>query len=636
MVKMKLPHANFLNQLIKGRWMMAVASFYILSCCGTSYIFGIYSGAIKKELHYNQETLDTLSFFKDIGGNVGIIAGLMNDVLPAWTVLIVGGIMNLFGYLMIWLAVTHRVARPPTWQMNLFMCAGANSQTFANTGVMVTFVKNFPLGRGEVMGVLKGFVGLSGAIFTQAYLAIYGEDTRGAIFLIALVPSVVTFIFVSFIRIMTPVDDKHEKRNFYSFLYLAFLIAAFLSIAIIVENVGNIPTWCYKAFGAMTVLLVISNIAIGVRAELAYKKQMQRLESTASEDKNSHELSIANKIHKAENKAILADTYHTGVNEGLSSTEEEYIDKSHALGATMAVSMESDVGNRSTKHTNMPLVPVGGREQASKNGNSSSKPKFVTKLRHFLTNWPKRGDDFTIPQALLSLDLWLLFFSHACGTGAGLTAIDNMGQIGESLEYSPKSISTFVSLISIWNFLGRVGAGFGSEILLRRYRCPRTLVFTVVLAIACIGYIVIAFPTTNSIYIASIIEGFCSGAKTALYFVIMSELFGLKYYATLQSVGGIASPLGSYLLNVRVAGHLYDRAARRQQAQAPALLQGDFKCMGHECFRLTFLIMALVSGFGSLISCFLVVRTSNFYKEDIYSRFQVKPDNERRQCETGQ
>eukprot|EP00250_Pteridium_aquilinum_P004156 c14387_g1_i1 orf=1-372(-) len=119
-------HVNSLLQLLKGRWMMAVVSFYILFCSGGTYIFGIYSGAIKKELHYNQEMIDTLSFFKDLGANVGIISGLMNEVLPAWTVLAVGAAMNLFGYLMIWLAVTHRIARPPTWHMNLFLCIGAN------------------------------------------------------------------------------------------------------------------------------------------------------------------------------------------------------------------------------------------------------------------------------------------------------------------------------------------------------------------------------------------------------------------------------------------------------------------------------------------------------------------------------
>ncbi|KAI5069772.1 hypothetical protein GOP47_0016073 [Adiantum capillus-veneris] len=586
MVKMKLPHANLIKQLINGRWMMAVASFYILACSGATYIFGIYSGAIKKELHYNQETLDTLSFFKDIGANVGIIAGLMNDMLPPWIVLIVGAFMNLFGYLMIWLAVTHRIARPPTWQMNLFICAGANSQTFANTGVMVTFVKNFPQGRGEVLGIIKGFVGLSGALFTQAYHAIYGDDSRGVIFLIALLPSLVTFIFIFFIRIITPVYDKREKRTFYSFLYLALLIAAFLSLAIIVENVVEIPLWCYKAFGAMSVMLVVSNMAIGVRAELAYMKQRPRLESSTVNGKKEQELSIANELPNVGIKATLS-------------------------GKTPS-SCQLDV-----------------------NEDSSRKPKFVTKLKLFLEDWPQRGDDFTIPQALLSMDLWILFLSLTCGVGAALTAVDNMGQIGESLGYSPRSISTFVSLISIWNFLGRVGSGFGSEILLRRYRCPHTLILTMVLAMACIGYILIAFPTTNTLYIASIILGFCFGAQLSLYFAIMSELFGLKYYATLQSVGGIASPLGSYLLNVRVAGHLYDRAAQRQFVQAPGHMHGELKCMGHECFRLTFLIMTTVSGFGSLVSCVLAVRTRNFYSQDIYRRFHVKPDNGERPCESG-
>ncbi|PKI26150.1 hypothetical protein CRG98_049161, partial [Punica granatum] len=49
-----------------------------------------------------------------------------------------------------------------------------------------------------------------------------------------------------------------------------------------------------------------------------------------------------------------------------------------------------------------------------------------------------------------------------------------------------------------------------------------------------------------------------------LLFAIISEIFGLKYYSTLYNVGAAASPFGSYILNVRVAGWLYDREARRQ------------------------------------------------------------------------
>ncbi|PNX64111.1 MFS transporter, partial [Trifolium pratense] len=68
------------------------------------------------------------------------------------------------------------------------------------------------------------------------------------------------------------------------------------------------------------------------------------------------------------------------------------------------------------------------------------------------------------------------------------------------------------------------------------------------------------------------------------------ELFGLKYYATLYNFGSVASPLGLYVLNVRITGHIYDKEAA------------------------TF--------FGAAISLILVARTRKFYKGDIYKRFR--------------
>lgn len=43
--------------------------------------------------------------------------------------------------------------------------------------------------------------------------------------------------------------------------------------------------------------------------------------------------------------------------------------------------------------------------------------------------------------------------------------IDNLGQMSQSLGYDNTHV--FVSMISIWNFLGRVGGGFFSEIIVR-------------------------------------------------------------------------------------------------------------------------------------------------------------------------
>jgi hypothetical protein len=74
---------------------------------------------------------------------------------------------------------------------------------------------------------------------------------------------------------------------------------------------------------------------------------------------------------------------------------------------------------------------------------------------------PRRGQDFTLGQAIVKADFWLLFFSFFCGVGSGVTAINNLAQMGEAQGYS--DVSIFVSLISIWNFLGRLGGGALSE-----------------------------------------------------------------------------------------------------------------------------------------------------------------------------
>ncbi|VAI23459.1 unnamed protein product [Triticum turgidum subsp. durum] len=575
--------ARFARQVVLGRWFMVFACLLILSASGATYIFGLYSKVLKSALGYDQQTLNTFAFFKDLGANVGVLSGLINEVTPPWVVLAIGAAMNLVGYLMIYLAIDGRTARPPVWLMCVYICVGANSQSFTNTGALVTCVKNFPGSRGAVLGLLKGFVGLSGAIFTQLYIAIYGDDAKSLVLLVAWLPAAVCIVFVHTVRIMPhrPVRRGGEEETaattsdpFYCFLYISMALATYLLVMIVVQNQLDLshPALVVSATALMLILLL--PLAVVVKQEYRIKREL-------------------------EESLLLVPPTVT-------------VDKPAALQLQMATTKTETETEDATTSAATLASPARPSPSRSCFGSSCLKEMFSP---------PAQGEDYTILQALVSVDMLVLFLATICGVGGTLTAIDNMGQIGQSLGYPPKSIKTFISLISIWNYAGRVTAGFASEAVLARYKFPRPLMLTLVLLLACVGHLLIAFGVPQSLYAASVVIGFCFGAQWPLLFAIISELFGLKYYSTLYNFGSVASPIGAYALNVRVAGYLYDVEAARQHG-GTLDGAGDKTCIGVQCFKLAFLIITAATVAGALVSLLLVWRTRNFYRSDIYAKFR--------------
>ena len=532
--------------VLAGRWFMAFASILVMFVAsGANSTFGLYSNAIKSSLGYDQTTLNLLSFFKDLGANVGILAGLINEVTPPWVVLSISAAMNFFGYFMIWLAVTGKIPHPQLWHMCLYILIGSNSQSFATTGALVTCVKNFPESRGPVLGILKGYQGgLSAAIITQLFHALYANDTKALILLVAWLPAAISLPFLRIIRIMKPVRQMNELHVFYKFLYISLVLAGALMILIILDKQLHFNQMEFGFSASLVFSLLFLPVVVVIKEELNLRTIKKQAVNEPSQQQPS------------------------------------------------ALRME---------------------------------PKRVSWLSDVFRS-PERGEDYTILQALFSIDMCLIFLTTICGLGGTLTAVDNLGQIGTSLGYSTRSLSTFISLMSIWNYLGRVFSGFVSEIILTKYKVPRPVLLSLIQLLSCVGYLLMAFNLKNSIYIAWIIVGFCLGAQWPLLFAIISEIFGLKYYSTLFNFSSVASPIGSYLLNVRVTGHLYDQEARRQMAVLGIQRKPgeDLNCSGVECFKLAFIIITTVTFFGSLVSFVLVLRTREFYKSDIYNKF--RPD----------
>lgn len=553
---------SLIYHVIAGRWFMLYASMLIMAAAGAVYMFGMYSNEVKTSFGYDQTTVNLLSFFKDMGATFGIISGLINEVTPPWVVLSMGVLMNFFGYFMIWLAVSDRIAKPQVWQMCLYTFIGGNSQTYATTGALVTCVKNFPGSRGSLLGLLKGYVGLSGAIMAQFYHAFYGDhNPKALILLIAWFPAAVSFLFLPTIRIFNNVFYHHRNVNrvFYHLLYISLALAGLLMVLIIMQNKLTFTRHEFVADGVVVFFLLLLPLVVVFREEI-------------------------NQL-KAKTEGVTDSTSQLKV-----VTE---------------------------------IIPPPNAEQEVPATISSNETSSC--FRNIL-NPPKRGEDYTILQALFSIDMLILFVATIFGAGGALTAVDNLGQIGRSLGYPRKSITACVSLLSIWNYLGRVVAGFSSETLLTKYKVPRPLVFTLVMLLSCVGHILIALGAPNALYFASMIIGFSLGAQWPLIYAIISEIFGLKHYSTLYNFGAVSSPVGSYILNVRLTGVLYDKEALKQlKAKGLSRQAGkELNCVGVQCYRMAFIIMTVATLFACFIAFVLVLRTRKFYKGDIYRNFKVE------------
>ncbi|XP_065006595.1 uncharacterized protein LOC135585707 isoform X2 [Musa acuminata AAA Group] len=227
----------------------------------------------------------------------------------------------------------------------------------------------------------------------------------------------------------------------------------------------------------------------------------------------------------------------------------------------------------------------------------------------------QRGENFSITQAMSTCDFWLLFSAMACGMGSGLATVNNISQIGGSLGYTSLETSTLVSLWSIWNFLGRFGSGYISDYFLRRKGWARPLFISLTLAVMSVGHAVIATGLPGSLYVGSVLVGICYGSQWSLMPSITSELFGLQHFGTIFNTIAIASPFGSYILSVRVVGYIYDMESSTSSSDI-------HDCIGRHCFMLSFLIMASVSLFGTVVALILFGRTRRFYEQVIYTKLQ--------------
>lgn len=118
-------------------------------------------------------------------------------------------------------------------------------------------------------------------------------------------------------------------------------------------------------------------------------------------------------------------------------------------------------------------------------------------------------------------------------------------------------------------------------------------------------FLLYASALNGTLYAATALLGICYGVQFGIMIPTASELFGLKHFGIIFNFMQLGNPVGALLFSGWLAGEVYDLEAAKQPGAS---------CIGPDCFRLTFLILAGLSALGTFFSIILTVRLRPVYQ----------------------
>ncbi|KAL7258104.1 hypothetical protein ACSBR1_004262 [Camellia fascicularis] len=134
---------------------------------------------------------------------------------------------------------------------------------------------------------------------------------------------------------------------------------------------------------------------------------------------------------------------------------------------------------------------------------------------------------------------------------------------------------------------------------------PRTIWMTFTQIIMIITDLLFASALDGTLYVTTAVLGICCGFQFSIMVPTASELFGLRHFGIIFNFMSLGNPLGALLFSGVLAGFVYDSEAAKQQGTS---------CLGPNCFRLTFIVLASVCAMGTVLSVVLTKRIKPVYE----------------------
>ncbi|KAJ0256698.1 hypothetical protein HA466_0096160 [Hirschfeldia incana] len=481
--------------------------------------------------------------------------------------LLIGVSSCFLGYGVFWLSVSQIVNGLPFWLLFIALVVATNSCSWFSTASLVTNMRNFPMSRGSVAGLLKGLTGISGAAFTVLFSVLLHHSASDLLLFLTVGIPVLCLVVMYFVRPCIPSTSEDPSEP----VYLAFLLgtsillAAYLVVTTVVSEVYSLPSVVRYVLVGIVVLFLFSPLAVPIKMTL-FRSNVK--------------------------SSPLGSSDNLAKEEGESTTQEEPLlitstSDSNLLGTLF----EGD-------DDDMEILLAEGEGA-------------VKKKRK-----PRRGEDFKVGQVFVKADFWLLWFAYFLGMGSGVTVSNNLAQIG--FAFGIKDTTILLCLFSFFNFIGRLASGAISEHFVKSRTLPRTLWMGAAQLLMVFTFLLFAMAIDHTIYVATALIGIGMGFQF-LSIATISELFGLRHFGINYNVILLGNPIGATIFSALLAGYIYDREAEKQ---------GNITCVGPECFRETFLVLAGVCGLGTVLSVILTVRIRPVYQA-LYASgsFRLQPQS---------
>uniref|UniRef100_A0A0E0LSX3 Uncharacterized protein n=1 Tax=Oryza punctata TaxID=4537 RepID=A0A0E0LSX3_ORYPU len=536
-------------------WVGLAAAVWVQMAAGNAYTFPLYSPAIKTALGYTQQQLAVLGVAKDVGENFGVVAGVLCNSFPPWVVLLVGAAFCFVGYGALWLAVSGAVVAMPYWLLWIVLAIATNSNAWFLTAVLVTNMRNFPLRRGVVAGLLKGYIGVSAALFTQVFSGVLHRSPTSLLLLLATGLPTICLATMYFVRPCTPAAldaaDAEEDGHFAFTQAVSVVLAVYLVTTTILGNAIKLSDATSYTLFIVTVLLLLAPLAIPVKMTL-FRRRSPRRQRTET-------------------------------------TEQPLLIPSHVV--------DDDGDEEEGEPDKVDVLLAEGKGAVVR-----------TKRRR-----PRRGEDFEFSEALVKADFWLLFVGYFIGVGTGVTVLNNLAQIGVAAGIGDTTV--LLSLFALGNFIGRLGGGAISEKFVRStLLVPRPIWMALTQTILVVAYLCLAYALGPAVtYGCTAAIGLCYGVQFSVMIPTTSELFGLKNFGLFYNLMSLANPLGAALFSGELAGRLYDEEAARQKHSGGSGEHGG-ACIGPGCFRAAFMVLAGACSVGTAVSLVLAARIRPVYR----------------------